>query len=113
MPTPVGPGRDAGSVTPAARNGHGWRRGTVDHPELVPCPTGGHLAWAEVDEEANGERYADDPEESHRYDLFRSHLTCKLCGLAVETHEIEVLGLGAAIGERHRDEEGTVTDTYF
>jgi hypothetical protein len=84
-----------------------------EHPELVPCPTGGHLTWAEVDEEVNGDWYEDDPEESCRYDLFRSHLTCKLCGLAVETHEIEVLGLGEVIGERLREEDGTVTDTYF
>jgi hypothetical protein len=83
------------------------------HPELVACPTGGHLAWTEIDEEANGDRYADDPEESRRYDLFYSHLMCALCGLEVETYEIQVLGLGDRVGERLREEDGTVTDTYF
>jgi hypothetical protein len=65
---------------------------------LVPCPTGGHLAWVELETELSDEQ--DDIEDSQNYDLFYGYLQCRLCGLDLEHALLADLGMGAIVGVR-------------
>ena len=67
---------------------------------LRACPTGGHLAWFEVEWDESEIQNNDDPSSFRDEELCLGWLDCPLCGIQLDYHDLEYLGVQEVLETR-------------